>query len=765
MNRRAGRLRWLWPGVLAAFVLGLALLPPCPEPWSHDLRAGSSLQLTDRQGRPLRTLLSAREGVNAWIPLSEIAPELVNAVLMAEDRRFRWHLGVDPLAAGRAAYQNWRAGRIVSGASTLTQQLLRTFEPDSARGWSAKLQDLYWAWRCELRWSKDDLLEAYLNRVAMGPGLYGVEEAARAYFGKSARSVSLAESLLLAVLIRSPSGFDPWSEHGQKELRRWTDQLLSRLQQEGWVSSESAERARRESWQFQDSPPPFLAPHFCDLVLSRWPDLRGRQATSLDLELQQQIEGMVSNHLRLLAERQVDNAAVLVAEVESGEVLALVGSADYHRAGDGQHNAALSLRQPGSTLKPFTYARLLEKVGHAGYLLPDLPIYDARTGGGFLPDNYDGRFRGPVSVRAALASSWNVPAVKALEEVGVETLLLTLRHLGLEDLTRPPGHYGLGLTLGDGSASLWQLLHAYRALARQGLAGPLSLRHPQSEPTGQRVLPAEASQLITDILADRTARLPGFGSPNVLEFSFPVAVKTGTSKGYRDNWCLGYTPRHVVGVWVGNSDGRPMQGVSGISGAGPLFRDVMLALGDGGDFPPLQLPVERLCGWSGQRAQPWCPRATFEPLLPGAHLSACQVCRQSQGRPGILLAFEPLYQAWARQAGLPLVPSTPASRDAFRVIAPKRHEVFLWDPDLPAGRQKVRVRTAGGKAPFRWWVDGRSLPNTESAETWWPLELGRHDIRVQDATGQSDTLHLEVRSGAAVSVADRGNGTSSQADP
>ena len=481
----------------------------------RDLRADSSLNLTDRHGVPLRRNLSAREGVNSWTSLEEMPPILIDAVLAAEDKRFSYHPGVDPLAMGRACFDNIRHGRVVSGASTITQQLLRTLSPPSERGWKAKLKGIYWAVRVECVYDKDEILEAYLNRVAFGPSVYGVEEAGRYYFDKPASALSPAEAAGLAVTIRSPSVLDPFADQGQEELARWTAPLLRKLESNGRLTPDAAERATAQTLELNPDPPPFLAPHFCDLAQREALGLRGQVATTLDLELHKFVEGSVRAHLELLAQHRVGNAAVMVADVESGEILAMAGSKDYHRRQDGQHNAAVSLRQPGSTIKPFTYALLVESVGNAGTILPDLDIYEDSDLESFVPVNYDKHFHGPVSVRTALGCSYNVPAVRALERVGTTALLDTLRKSGLNDLKETPEHYGLGLTLGDGSTSLLQLVAAYRALAKGGVYSPLTLLPNSSPVHGDSVLSERACYLISDVLSDRQARIASFGTPNV----------------------------------------------------------------------------------------------------------------------------------------------------------------------------------------------------------------------------------------------------------
>lgn len=729
-------------GVTLLLVLAF-FLPPLPKEF-QDLQANNSLILTDRQGRQLRRQLSDREGVNRWVELSELPPHLIDAVLCAEDGRFYLHPGIDPLSIGRAAYDNLRAGQVVSGASTITQQLQRTLASPVPRDLPHKLVEAYWALRLDLRYSKNEILEAYLNRVTLGPSVYGVEEAGRYYFDKPASALSVAEATALAVIIRSPSSLDPFSYEGEQELKRWTALLLSRLLASGKLSSEQVQRARDALLELSSNPPPFLAPHFCDLLLQQNLFLRGTITTSLDLGLQTTVEGLVRTNLALLAEHKVGNAAVVVLEVQSGKIRALVGSGDYHRSLDGQHNAAVSLRQPGSTIKPFTYALLLHSVGQAGYILPDLNLYEDPEQEGFVPQNYDRRFHGPVSIRTALACSYNVPAIRALERVGVNRLLELLRRSGLDDLRQPPDHYGLGLTLGDGSASLLQLTNAYRVLARSGLQSDHAfLEEDRQPPQDRRVLDERSAYLVTDILTDKNARIPSFGTPNALEFPFPCAVKTGTSKGYRDNWAIGYTPEYVVGVWVGNSDGSPMEDVSGITGAGPLFRDIMLTIGDGGDFArPPGLAAQQVCSLSGQKANPDCPSSVLELCQTEQQLSECQVCLREEEK--VVFDLPPLYLEWGKERGLEIAKKTKDAGDGVRFVFPQSGDVFSIDPRVEPGFQKVRFRVVGGQAPYRWELDGRLLETSLEPSLWWALASGRHTLQVTDAGAKVSVLSFEV---------------------
>jgi penicillin-binding protein 1C len=752
--------RWRTLGLLS-LVLGVAFFVPPLRPEYRDLQANNSLILTDRNGRPLRRQLSNRDGVNSWATLDTVPQNLIESVLEAEDGRFYWHLGIDPLALVRASKDNILAGHVVSGASTITQQLLRTLDPPTERTLWSKLSELYWATRLEFCYSKDEILEAYLNRVAFGPSVYGAEEASRYYFDKPVSALSTAEAVALAVTIRSPSVLDPFTDHGQEELARWTGPLIDSLERRGFLDAEQAERAKSQELELSPNPPPFEAPHFCELALRNLQDHRGQIMTSLDADLQATVEGLVTSHLALLREHKVGNAAVVVAEVDSGEILALAGSAGFQRRRDGQHNAAAALRQPGSTIKPFTYALLLQRTGQAGYILPDLDLYEDADQESFVPKNYDQHFHGPVSIRTSLACSYNVPAVRALERVGPKNLLTLLRRIGFEDLTEPPEHYGLGLTLGDGSSSLLQLVAGYRTLARGGMYGPLTLFRDQKSHSDEAIVDPRSSYIISDILADRQARIASFGTPNSLEFPFDCAVKTGTSKGYRDNWAIGYTPKHVVGVWVGNSDGAPMQDVSGITGAGPLFRDVVLSLGSGGDFvKPKGLNRLQICGLSGDEATAKCPSSLAELGLEEVPQRPCRVCLSEvrdlesgelaeSSTPSYrkftrtVFDMPPLYQEWAAEKGLPQK-ARGSNSQGLRFVFPLSQDLFLADPDLDPTYQRVKFRIVGGTPPYVWEVDGAVVSEAEGTNLWWQLIQGAHSVRVTDSQGVAKEIEIRV---------------------
>ncbi|HEU4533015.1 MAG TPA: transglycosylase domain-containing protein, partial [Polyangiaceae bacterium] len=484
------------------------------------------------------------------------------------------------------------ARRVVSGASTLTQQLARTVERRPPGLWG-KLREMAIALRIERSLSKDEILGHYLGLVAFGPRLRGVEAASEAYFGKPARDLSLAEAALLAGVARGPTLYDP---RRRPELaRRRRDRVVDRMAAAGLASGDEARRAKAEALRLPPAERARDAPHFAGALLAGalgpGPGPLAARATevesTLDGALQARVEAAVRARLGDLAGRDASAAAAVVLENEGGEIVAYVGSPD---AGDearlGANDGVRALRQPGSALKPFVYELALESLGWTpATVLPDVELHFPSEAGDFRPRDYDGRMHGPVRLREALANSYNVPAAYAASVLGPARLLGRLRELGFASLDRPAEHYGVALALGDGEVRLLDLAAAYATLARGGTFLPPRGLRAYREPGGawqrppppapRRVLDPAATAAITDVLADPHARRAAFGDAWASEH--PIAVKTGTSKGFRDNWAVAYTRRVTVAVWVGNFDGRPMRGVSGVAGAGPIARDALAA--------------------------------------------------------------------------------------------------------------------------------------------------------------------------------------------
>lgn len=535
--------------------------PPAPHP-----------VLLDRHGKELADFPRPDYFRHRPASLAEIPDHLIQATLAAEDKRFFDHPGIDYAATARALFQNLRANHITSGASTITQQLIKISSPPRERNLAAKAREFALARRLEIRWSKEQILTAYLNRLDYGSHRQGCAAAARHFFNKPLADLSLAESALLAGLPQAPSRLNPHRHPDQALARRnW---ILDRLQSEFSYPAEQITLAKAEPLLLSTPPPANPIPH-----LTR--RFTATSRTSIDSRLQQTTGQILREELALLKHKNVQHGALVVLKNDTGEILALHGSPDFSSRNGGQINGAFARRSPGSALKPFTYALAFQEQNlFPGTIIADIPT-DYRTEEGLdAPKNFDRRHHGPVSLRHALANSLNVAAMRLLNQLGgPEPLHQLLTDLGLA-LPDEATEYGLGLTIGNAEVSLLALTNAYATLARLGKHLPPTFLAGETRDQAEATFPLtpEASWLVADVLSDNSARAPAFGSRSPLRLPFPCAVKTGTSSDFRDNWCLGFTKDFTVGVWTGNFDNSPMVGLSGVDGAGPILHRTMLAL-------------------------------------------------------------------------------------------------------------------------------------------------------------------------------------------
>jgi penicillin-binding protein 1C len=565
-------------GPVAALLVLWVVVVARPYPIADLAGFADSTRVLDRDGRLLREVVNG-SGLRArWTPLSEISPQVANATVAVEDARFFRHPGVDPVGVARAAWQNLRARRPVSGASTLSMQLARLVHPHR-RTFLGKLGEVVDALRLERAVSKDTILEQYLNRAPYGPGVMGVEAASLRYFGKPSAHLSLAEAALIAGLPQGPTAKNPYRNLRAARARQRT--VLARMGVTGKAAAGDLARALSEPLQLAPRPPQPQALHFTDWVLAHHPP-PGDVRTTLDSAAQDSLERLVADHVASLALGGMSNASVVVLDNQRCEVVAMVGSVDPRAPDAGAVNGALARRQPGSTLKPFTYALAFEKGASPRSVVADVEArYGDATAELFVPRNFSQDFSGPVLMGEALGRSLNVPAVRVAEAVGPEALLQRLRLVGFHSLDRTAAYYGLGLTLGNGEVTLLELASGYAMLARHGLtcaATPFPAPGParsQGAEQPRRAFSPEVAALVTDVLSDESLRAMAFGPNNALMLGFPVAVKTGTSTNFRDGWAVGYTARFTVGVWTGDFAGRSLNNMTGAAGAGPLFHKAM----------------------------------------------------------------------------------------------------------------------------------------------------------------------------------------------
>ncbi|MBM4342860.1 MAG: penicillin-binding protein 1C [Deltaproteobacteria bacterium] len=755
--RRAGRAcaGIALAGATAWLVVRWGALAP-PDPRAALLERFAVTRVLDRQGRVLQALTAEGHARHRPLRLPDVSPHLLWATIAAEDQRFWQHPGVDGRAVLRALGQNLRQGRVVSGASTITQQVCKWIAPRD-RSIAAKLREAGAAVGVEGALTKPEILELYLEFAPYGGLHRGAEQAARAWLGKPAADLSLAEAAWLAVLPRSPARLDPGRDPAAAlpAQRR----LVERMWALGWIDAEQRRTALAQPIRIAPDATRLRAPHLVESMASTLgPAVSGRPVairTPIDGVLQREVESIARRHVEALRDRGVGNAAVVVLDNDTAEVRALVGSVQYGDAAHGgANNGAVALRQPGSALKPFVYARAFESALSPASVLPDLPAHYRTAQGVWTPGNYGGRFRGPVRARVALASSLNLPAVALTDQVGVPSVLRDLQAAGLDSLRANPTHYGLGLALGDGEVRLLDLTAAYAVFVRGGLWRPpvvwTSVLHRDGAVTAidrgaaRRVYSAPTAWQIADVLSDSEARAPAFGRGGPLELPFWALAKTGTSKGFRDNWAFGATLRWTVGVWVGNFDGAPMRQVSGATGAAPILRDVLLNLHpDRRSAPPDRpagLQAARVCALSGLGATAACGPGVVQWLRPDQHPPQCDWHQHRDGRAVTVLPAQ--YRVWATEASVADRPQDEPARGpgaALAIDSPMEGARLVVDPAVDRAAQQLglRARAADGRWRLRWQVDQRVIAEAApaNAPVLWPIVAGLHEAQLQALDG------------------------------
>ncbi len=685
---------------------GVALALPTYQDVRQSYVKSDSL-LLDRTGEVLHELRTDKDRRRLdWTPLNVISPTLKEAVIHAEDKRFLTHSGVDYRAVGGAMLQGF-SSESLRGASTLTMQLAsflnKGIGPHKTRRsiWQ-KGQQVLTAWEIEERWSKEEILEAYLNLVTYRGELQGIMAASRGLFGKDPHGLDRGESLILASLIRSPNASS--AEIYPRAVR--LDQSV------GWQVPTDEIRSKVSQVFLGPSVRPrmALAPHLARRLLKERP--KGATVTcTLDLELQQFGLSRLTHHLLLLKRQNVRDGAVLVVENRTGNVLVYV-SHSSEQSRSGQVDGVQAKRQAGSTLKPLLYAHAFDRhVLTPASILNDTPLDISVVNGIYQPRNYDSEFKGPVTARVALASSLNVPAVKTLSLVGNEAFLKVLRQAGIKGLREGGDFYGPSLALGSADVSLWELTNAYRSLATHGAWNELHLVPEVGTPVNsRRIFSEEAAFLVSDILSDREARSSTFGLENPLATRYWTAVKTGTSKDMRDNWCIGYSQKYTVGVWVGNFSGDPMWNVSGVSGAAPIWVEMMNFL-HRNEASPKEKPPANVVSRKVEMPQGL----------------------ESTGKEWFIRGTEP----------------QSTGRKVFQVnqgiLYPPRGAIIAVDPDIPPEVQKVFFVSQIGGEGLQWMLNGTVLGETGKTVSWSP-KAGNYFLAMLDPEGNVlDSVQFEVR--------------------
>jgi len=770
-----------------------------------------STRIYDRNGQLLYEILPPEQGRNTVLPLDDLPQHCINAVIATEDANYYAHPGVDIVGIIRALWINISGGEIIAGGSTITQQTARLLLLDPSqraeRTLRRKLREMVLAIQLQNATSKDHVLTLYLNQVYFGNLAYGIEGAARAYFHKSASELSLAECALLSGIIQNPALHDPLSNFdGAKDRQRISLDLMVNT---GYLTAEEADAAYGDELQFGATRFPIQAPHFVMAVWKQlerdYPDALYRRGldvvTTVDADWQRSAQEIVQQQLFYLnhpsdntaVSADANNAAVVALDPFTGQVLTMLGSPDYFDESiDGAVNAALALRQPGSALKPFTFAAAMNPERDNPYTAATM-ILDVETPfitrrlESYTPANFGLVEHGPVLVREALASSYNIPAVVALDDIGVGELVSLLDRAGIQNLAQNTD-IDLSVTLGGGEVRLLDMTRAYSSFANGGYAiDPSMILRVSERESGEllyewrapslnrRVLDERVAAIITDILSDNTARIPAFGTNSILNIGRPAAAKTGTTTDFRDNWVVGYTPNLVVGVWVGNADNTPMVDVTGVSGAGPIWhhfmRDALLGQPELDFHMPDELIRIEVCALSGLLPTDDCPLRHLEWFIRGTEPTDYDSFYQRfsiDKRTGLLAdddtpaehiderVFVVLPQEgrdWQVRNGLPLPPlgaviQMPDADSGVRLLEPDPYTVFERSPVLPVEHQRLRLNVGApaGTESITYWLNGEAIGTRTGGDwaLWWTLQLGDHELQAVATLDDGSTQHSEV---------------------
>lgn len=720
----------------------------------------------DRHGKPLRLFADDQGDFFCYTPLASHSRHIIDALLTAEDRSFYSHPGFNPAAIARAAWQNVRNNRIISGASTISQQLMRILSPRQ-RTFAAKIDETLAAMLLECRFSKAEILEFYLNAVPMFGNVRGFHLASLLLFKKTPDLLNLAESATLAAVVQSPGRLSPFSRSGNHRLRKRRDWIIREMLRLGFCNLEQAENALKVNIPEFRSQMPFKAPHFCDLLTQKNGPPKGNIATTISLPLQNMLYENLRAHLPRLAKRGARQAGAMLVDAATMEVLAMVGSAEFGPVAGGYNNVCVSRRSGGSILKPFLYALALEKGFYPSFVIADTMQPFKTPQGEYLPYNADRRDYGPVTVRTALGNSLNIAAVKMLNLVGIRDFFSFLVDLELlQAVDQAAEFYGLGLAIGNPELRMLDIIRAYGVFANAGRLKNLSFILNEKVIEKELLSPAVA-YLIYDILSDPAARLLTFGTPAFFKFKTRWALKTGTSTNYRDSWLVAFNNRYLLAIWVGNFDGSPTRNLSGAGACGPIAKNIIDYLDAGGFYGEVTVPAGinrvKVCSVSGQRPGhhcrlvgydlmngsendlPWC---SFHQSDNAAHELPADYARWIRDRsrsndadPFRLTGNVQPHDSWMLPGVEKPVPAVVATgqilvEDSFveaawnniKIVSPHQGDRYIL---APTAENFIHLRAIPEKpvAEIVWLINGREFIRTPPPyEAYWPMHEGQFKI-------------------------------------
>jgi penicillin-binding protein 1C len=762
--------RWLLPAVILAPLLGfvtLNLVFPLPV---DKLQPRGSTVISDRNGELLRVFLSPDEMWRMNLKSNEISSVLKKAVLAYEDRYFYYHPGINPYSIARAAIANIKAGRVVEGGSTITMQVARLIEPKERTLWS-KIIETFRAAQLELHYSKDEILTFYFNLAPYGGNVVGAGAASYLYFDKPAARLSVGEAALLAAIPNSPNEIRPDFNNDEAEAAR--ERILDILLTRNENTEQQYHEAMAEPVPRERYPLPFEAPHLANYLMQERP-AEERLQTTIDARVQRTVAGILKREKGVLASHGISNAAAVVIDNKTCELISLVGSIDFFdEEASGQVDGALAPRSPGSALKPFVYALAIgQGLVSPQSLLADVP----QDYSGYRPQNYDDTYHGAVTVEDALIRSLNVPAVNLYAQLGSRGLYSFLKLAGVTTLPEKKEYYGLPLVLGGGEVNLLELSSLYSGLASGGRFSSCRILLTDPEPVSRQILSEGACYIITDILS----RLQRPELPAVWEWSVnqpKVAWKTGTSYGHRDAWSIGYTPQYTVGVWAGNFDGKGARALVGAEIAAPILFDIFTALEDNNErwfAQPESVRRRRVCAISGLPMSPYCDASKTELYLPGispqqecnihrcvlvddkSGYRLCPHCREGHKYHAVIYEqWPPQMATWMERNGYSItqIPAhnpkctSLADGDGPVIYSPLARCDYKLRPGVDLKYQKILLdaKVSNSTANIYWFLDHNLIySGPPTSQLFVTPTLGSHELICMDDEGRSATVTLNV---------------------
>jgi penicillin-binding protein 1C len=676
----------------------------------HSVRSdANAIQILDRHGQPLTFTYQNRWNTSDAVALHEMPELLQNAFILSEDKRFYQHSGVDWVARGSALWHRWIQGYAARGASTITEQVVRMIHPRPRTFWSKWLEGLE-ALSLEMRVSKPAILEFYLNQVPYAANRRGVVQAARYYFNRDINTLNTKEILALAVLVRAPSKFDLFD--GKIQIEESIKRLAETMVQAGQMDEALLQGLSRYDLALESASLSVQAFHFVDYIRDHTGASHGggqaKMVTTLDASLQQFVQSLLESRLQALASRQITQAAALVVDRQTHEILAWVSVGKECKPSNNQApgckiDMVTVPRQPGSALKPFLYAAALEKGWTPATVIEDAPFSDMVGRGIHHFHNYSNTYYGRVTLRTALGNSLNIPALHAINFVTPTSYLATLHALGFSTLRKGADFYDDGLALGNGEVSLLELVQAYSALANRGVFQPLTMTFYRDDPViSRRVFSEEVSSLIGNILSDPWARMLEFGRSSVLNLPTQTAFKTGTSTDYRDAWAIGYNHRYVAGIWMGNADYTPTDGITGSLGPSLALRGIFSELNQHGETAPLYLS----------------PKLVTRDVC-------IDVTEMDQDTPDCLARTE-----YFLADSLPIQGDSRRPTASIQIARPANNLEMAFDPRIPPEKQAFEMRLSGvlDTDQVEWTVNDQRFAKTMGAKFLWPMTRGRHSV-------------------------------------